>query len=346
MEKSFTNFVEKKRHLIGDDKGLAIYESDLMDQLILLCKFSHEEAKRSRPVIQAAFKDFLASYLSAIEGKAELLRADHPLLRDSVRGKLCQKPSTEKQEAAAVLIQSTYKGYKTRKDQIIRRKSMEQKVKCLDKSEAAIRIQSLYRGYQTRRILSQTMDIAPAALILEKQLQANLIETIRKEKMDQEFARELQKRLKNFQDQVDSKEAIKMVTDNTNLDIEKWLASTDDFFSDVKKHEEVIAEDDIITEAVPSSRLSMDEFPTEYDDGKSQTLYEETDYEDDWRGILEPHEDKPDEINEDATEEEVKNELEERKSQRESVRFSIPAESQRKSKDESPEAEDETEGEG
>lgn len=293
LEKSFTHFVERKRHLIGDDEGLAIYESDLMDQLILLCKFTQDEAKRSRPVIQAAFKDFLASYLNAIQGKTDLFRLQDPDLKGTVRARLCQLPSEEKLDAAAVIIQSNYKGYKIRKNQLLSQlpTGKEPIYKCLDQSEAAVKIQSVYRGYRTRKELCNMLETAPASLEFEKQLQSNLLGDIRKEKFEEEVRKETERRIaeKAFADTYDTNENFEEQITKPN--IEAWLDSTDNIIKEVVEDE---AKDGYITDAVTSSRLSMDEFVTEDDnitrgDDKFEDMTE--DEEDDWRTIVEPQAD-------------------------------------------------------
>uniref|UniRef100_T1GXY1 Uncharacterized protein n=1 Tax=Megaselia scalaris TaxID=36166 RepID=T1GXY1_MEGSC len=249
-----------------------------MDQLILLCKFTQDEAKRSRPVIQAAFKDFLASYLNAIQGKTDLFRLQDPDLKGTVRARLCQLPSEEKLDAAAVIIQSNYKGYKIRKNQLLSQlpTGKEPIYKCLDQSEAAVKIQSVYRGYRTRKELCNMLETAPASLEFEKQLQSNLLGDIRKEK-------------KSFADTYDTNENFEEQITKPN--IEAWLDSTDNIIKEVVEDE---AKDGYITDAVTSSRLSMDEFVTEDDnitrgDDKFEDMTE--DEEDDWRTIVEPQAD-------------------------------------------------------
>lgn len=68
MEECFKRFLAQRRCEIGQDVEIIKFnEVDMLDELIKKCKFSEEELKISRPVIETAYQKFVDAYMSAHE---------------------------------------------------------------------------------------------------------------------------------------------------------------------------------------------------------------------------------------------------------------------------------------
>lgn len=66
MEKCFRRFLAQRRCEKSKDKEIIKFnEFDMLDELIQKCKFTNEELKNSKPVIEAAYQKFLHAYMSA-----------------------------------------------------------------------------------------------------------------------------------------------------------------------------------------------------------------------------------------------------------------------------------------
>ena len=68
MEECFRRFLAQRRCERGKDKEIIKFnEVDMLDELIKKCKFTNDELKKSRPVIEAAYEKFVDAYMSANE---------------------------------------------------------------------------------------------------------------------------------------------------------------------------------------------------------------------------------------------------------------------------------------
>lgn len=68
MEECFRRFLAQRRCERGKGKEVIKFnEVDMLDELIKKCKFTNDELKTTRPVIEAAYKKFVDAYMSAHE---------------------------------------------------------------------------------------------------------------------------------------------------------------------------------------------------------------------------------------------------------------------------------------
>lgn len=68
MEECFRRFLAQRRCEIGKEKEIVKYnEFDMLDELVKKCKFTNEEKKISKPVIEQAYQKFVNAYMMAKE---------------------------------------------------------------------------------------------------------------------------------------------------------------------------------------------------------------------------------------------------------------------------------------
>lgn len=68
MEECFKRFLAQRRCERGRNiEMIKFNEVDMLDELIEKCKFSEEEIKISRPVIETAYQKFVDAYMQANE---------------------------------------------------------------------------------------------------------------------------------------------------------------------------------------------------------------------------------------------------------------------------------------
>lgn len=68
MEECFKRFLAKRRCEKGKNIELVKFnEVDMLDELMQKCKFSEDELKTSRPIIEAAYQKFVDAYMTAQE---------------------------------------------------------------------------------------------------------------------------------------------------------------------------------------------------------------------------------------------------------------------------------------
>ncbi|XP_037929901.1 uncharacterized protein LOC119683188 [Teleopsis dalmanni] len=141
MEDCFKRFLEKQRCERGRERDvIKFYDDDMLDELIRRCRFSDEELKISRPVIEDAYNRFVQAYLNASKS------ADgSDLLYQYFMAREIKRREELKREKAAIAIQATYRGYRVRK-QIKEELLLLQRQKEREEQEAAAKIiQRFYR---------------------------------------------------------------------------------------------------------------------------------------------------------------------------------------------------------
>ncbi|XP_017076778.2 translation initiation factor IF-2 [Drosophila eugracilis] len=107
LEDCFRNFLEKRRCEMRRGKQTINFEDvDILEELLVKCKFSDEELAMSRPAIESAYKRFVEAYMSAERG------ADGTeLLYQYFRDRELKRINEAMREEAAIKIQSAWRGY-------------------------------------------------------------------------------------------------------------------------------------------------------------------------------------------------------------------------------------------
>ncbi|XP_065354494.1 uncharacterized protein Rsbp15 [Calliphora vicina] len=111
MEECFRRFLAQRRCEKGKDKEIIKFnEFDMLDELVQKCKFTDDELKISRPVIEAAYQKFVNAYMTAkdsTEGTDSLYQY--------FREREIKRMEERLQADAAVKIQSNFRGFLARK---------------------------------------------------------------------------------------------------------------------------------------------------------------------------------------------------------------------------------------
>jgi len=107
LEDCFRNFLEKRRCEMRRGKQTINFEDvDILEELLLKCKFSDEELIMSRPAIESAYKRFMEAYMSAERG------ADGTeLLYQYFRDRELKRISEAMRQQAAITIQAAWRGF-------------------------------------------------------------------------------------------------------------------------------------------------------------------------------------------------------------------------------------------
>uniref|UniRef100_A0A1A9UYW5 RIIa domain-containing protein n=1 Tax=Glossina austeni TaxID=7395 RepID=A0A1A9UYW5_GLOAU len=111
LEECFQRFLAKRRYEQGRRESILKFnEIDLLDELIMKCKFSESELKVSRPIIETAYERFVDIYTAA-QQNTESTEALYEYFRERE-----QKRADERgRHTAAVKIQAWYRGSHLRK---------------------------------------------------------------------------------------------------------------------------------------------------------------------------------------------------------------------------------------
>jgi len=148
MEECFKRFLERRRCDRRKEKEIIKFDEwDMLDELIEKCNFTEQEMAMSRPLIEDAYNRFVEAYKAA----AENLEGTDALY-EYFKARELKRVEQERINSAAVKIQATYRGFRTRK-QLICDKLDERLNDAVyeyyldeDKVRAAIKIQRYWRN--------------------------------------------------------------------------------------------------------------------------------------------------------------------------------------------------------
>ncbi|XP_005186260.2 uncharacterized protein LOC101899643 isoform X1 [Musca domestica] len=148
MEECFKRFLAQRRCEIGQDVEIIKFnEVDMLDELIKKCKFSEEELKISRPVIETAYQKFVDAYMSAHEN-FEGTEALYQYFRE----REIKRVEEQKRQEAALKIQSNFRGFLVRRSMFLpkdadgpAKEPSNQNLDLIEQEEAARKIQRFFR---------------------------------------------------------------------------------------------------------------------------------------------------------------------------------------------------------
>ncbi|XP_013101636.2 uncharacterized protein LOC106083268 [Stomoxys calcitrans] len=148
MEDCFKRFLSQWRCGKGRNiEFIKFNEIDIFDELMKKCKFSENELKASKPVIEAAYQRFVEAYMTANQN------GEGPeALYQYFREREVQRQEERVREEAAVKIQSNVRGFLARRS-LFAKKEVETPVEELsepydlvkEQEEAALKIQRFFR---------------------------------------------------------------------------------------------------------------------------------------------------------------------------------------------------------
>uniref|UniRef100_A0A1A9WXA8 Uncharacterized protein n=1 Tax=Glossina brevipalpis TaxID=37001 RepID=A0A1A9WXA8_9MUSC len=151
MEDCFRRFLAKRHCELGKEEVLLKFnEIDILDELIMKCKFSEIEIKTSRPIIEAASQRLMETYMMA-ENNTEAIDALYEYFREREQKRAVER----KRQSAAVKIQAWYRGSHLRKSlhedraletQQPQQESSETEQMILVRHMAARKIQQFFRN--------------------------------------------------------------------------------------------------------------------------------------------------------------------------------------------------------
>ncbi|XP_012161982.1 GATA type zinc finger protein asd-4 [Ceratitis capitata] len=149
MEECFRRFLSRMRCEQRKEIEIVRFEEqDMLDAMVERCKFTEQELKISKPMIEAAYRRFVDAYMKAhedIEGTEEL----YQYFKERERMRL----EEEKEKMAATKIQANYRGYRVRKNfgkpapQEVSAERLLDEQYLLLQNQAAITIQKAFRRY-------------------------------------------------------------------------------------------------------------------------------------------------------------------------------------------------------
>ncbi|XP_073819571.1 radial spoke binding protein 15 [Musca autumnalis] len=145
MEECFKRFLAQRRCDMGQNIEIIKFnEIDMLDELIRKCKFSDDELKISRPIIEAAYQKFVDAYMTAHENM-EGTEALYQYFREREMKRL----EEHKRQEAAVKIQANFRGFLVRRSMFLpkdtEKEASDQSLDLLAKEEAARKIQRFFR---------------------------------------------------------------------------------------------------------------------------------------------------------------------------------------------------------
>ncbi|EDW34463.1 GL22269 [Drosophila persimilis] len=110
MEDCFRNFLERRRCEMRRGKQTISFEDiDILEELLVKCKFSEEELALSRPAVESAYKRFVDAYMAAARG------ADGTeVLYQYFRDRELKRMREAMREHSATIIQAAWRGYLVR----------------------------------------------------------------------------------------------------------------------------------------------------------------------------------------------------------------------------------------
>lgn len=110
LEDCFQRFLAKRRCEEGRRASLQFKKIDMLDELIMKCKFSESELKVSRPIIETAYEKLADIYIAA-QQNAEGTDALYQYFREREQKRAEQR----RRQSAALKIQAWYRGSHLRK---------------------------------------------------------------------------------------------------------------------------------------------------------------------------------------------------------------------------------------
>ncbi|XP_014095392.1 uncharacterized protein Rsbp15 [Bactrocera oleae] len=112
MEECFRRFLSRMRcEQRKDIEVVRFEERDMLDAMIERCKFTEQELKISKPMIEAAYRRFVDAYMKAhedFEGTEELYQY--------FKEREHKRQEEEKAKLAATKIQANFRGYRVRRN--------------------------------------------------------------------------------------------------------------------------------------------------------------------------------------------------------------------------------------
>ncbi|XP_055905574.1 uncharacterized protein LOC129941054 [Eupeodes corollae] len=160
MEITFRRFVDQKRKRNQDPRFIKFHADDMLDELVRKCDLTKVEVLQSRPAIQWAYRKFVKTYLSSIEGTL-----DTEDLYFQTEKVIASRKELEHMNANAVKIQKVFRGYQTRKSIQFQRNAHQISTDSSSSSsfrefilgkqdevtKAAIKIQASFKGFYVRK---------------------------------------------------------------------------------------------------------------------------------------------------------------------------------------------------
>ncbi|XP_061400126.1 uncharacterized protein LOC133335847 [Musca vetustissima] len=148
MEECFKRFLAQRRCEMGKEIEIIKFnEIDMLDELIRRCKFSDDELKISRPVIEAAYQKFVEAYMTVhenIDGTETLYQY--------FREREIKREEERKRNEAALKIQANFRGFLVRRSMFLpmdtnvpAKEYSDQSLDIFEKEEAARKIQRFFR---------------------------------------------------------------------------------------------------------------------------------------------------------------------------------------------------------
>ncbi|XP_050330190.1 protein TsetseEP [Bactrocera neohumeralis] len=148
MEECFRRFLSRMRcEQRKDIEVVRFEEKDMLDAMIERCKFTEQELKISKPMIEAAYRRFVDAYMKAhedFEGTEELYQY--------FKEREHKRQEEEKAKLAATKIQANFRGYRVRRNlgKPLPKEVSQEEFEDEDlelKTQAAITIQKAFRRH-------------------------------------------------------------------------------------------------------------------------------------------------------------------------------------------------------